>query len=84
MNNLEAIKDIIQAKIQDAKVEVFDMTGGQDHLALLIASDEFIGKGLLDQHRIVMDVLKDELKASLHAVKLKTLTLEQYAQRNSV
>ncbi len=80
MNQLEAVQNLILSKIEDAHVEVSDMTGTMDHLQLLVVSDIFKGKMLLDQHQIIMDILKDSLKSSLHAVKIKTLTHDKYKE----
>ena len=68
------IKDIICRGIPDAQVEVTDLTGGSDHLGIIVVSDLFEGKGLLAQHQIVMDLLKEPLAGELHAVKIKTMT----------
>ncbi len=80
MNNLQDVKDLIKEKMSDAIVEVFDMTGTQDHLGILVASDSFKGKMLIEQHQMIMDILKESLKEKIHAVKIKTLTLEKYQQ----
>ncbi len=70
------LEQLIKDNIKDAKVEITDLTGTGDHLGLHIVSNEFKGKNLLGQHRMVMDILKEELKDKLHAVKLKTETYE--------
>ena len=79
MNPLQEVKELIESKIDDATVEVGDMTGTLDHLEILVASDIFKGKLLIDQHQIVMDILKESLKEKIHAVKIKTITKEKYA-----
>lgn len=68
----EKIKKLIIEKMPDAEVEVTDLTGTKDHLGLLVTSIEFKGKGLLAQHRMIMDILKDGLKNEIHAVQIKT------------
>ncbi|OIQ17131.1 MAG: hypothetical protein BM556_13020 [Bacteriovorax sp. MedPE-SWde] len=73
----DEVKDLITTELKDAKVIVSDLTGGGDHLGLMIVSDEFKGKMLLQQHRMVMDILTNKFKEDLHAVQLKTLTFEQ-------
>jgi len=49
------------------------MTGTMDHLDIMIVSNEFTGKMLRQQHQMVMDLLKESLKAEIHAVQLKTM-----------
>lgn len=80
MNGFEWLEDIIKKEIPDAHVEVTDLTGTRDHLGILVASDVFKGKILIDQHQILMNILKEELKSRIHAVKLQTLTKEKFAQ----
>ncbi|ATH08398.1 BolA family transcriptional regulator [Halobacteriovorax marinus] len=75
--NFEELKALIQSHIEDAKVQVTDLTGTQDHLGLLVVSDVFKGKMLIAQHQIIMDILKEKLKQEIHAVQIKTMTHEQ-------
>jgi len=71
----------IKGHLPDAEVTVTDLTGTRDHLGLQIISDAFEGKALLDQHRIVMDILKEKLKSEIHAVQLKTMTKAKARER---
>jgi stress-induced morphogen len=71
--SFENVKNIIKTGLTDAHVEVFDMTGTADHLDILIVSDIFKGKMLIQQHQLVMDLLSDSLKKDIHAVQLKTM-----------
>ena len=82
MNPLEEIKTLLESKIDDSIVQVADLTGTMDHLDILVSSDVFKGKMLIDQHQIVMDVLKESLKEKVHAVKIKTQTKEKYLSTN--
>ncbi|WP_372656053.1 BolA/IbaG family iron-sulfur metabolism protein [Halobacteriovorax sp.] len=75
--NFEELTALIQSQIEDAKVQVTDLTGTQDHLGLLVVSDIFAGKMLIQQHQIIMDILKEKLKQEIHAVQIKTMTHEQ-------
>lgn len=81
MNLLSTIPQLIRDQLPDAKVETQDMTGTGDHIEILIVSDSFQGKTLLQQHRKIMDILKPSFEENLHAVKLTTLTYEKYKQR---
>ncbi len=69
----ENVKNIIKTGLPDAYVEVLDMTGTADHLDIVIVSNAFTGKMLIQQHQMVMDLLKESLKAEIHAVQLKTM-----------
>lgn len=77
----ENVISIIKSGLNDAHVEVYDMTGTADHLDILIVSDAFIGKTLIAQHQVIMDLLSESLKSDIHAVKLKTMTFEAAQKR---
>lgn len=72
------VENIIRSELKDAQVTVEDMTGTRDHLAITVVSDAFKGKLLIDQHQILMNLLKEELKSRIHAVKLTTITWEKF------
>lgn len=81
-NDFEFVQSIIKSGIPDAMVLVEDMTGTKDHLAITVVSDAFEGKMLFQQHQMLMNLLKDELKTRIHAVKLETFTKAKYDQAN--
>ena len=69
------VVDLIQSVLSDAEVEVKDLTGTRDHLEIEVKSSAFEGKMLIQQHQILMDILKPKLDSGeIHAVKLKTMT----------
>jgi len=45
---------------------------GESHFRILVVSDAFAGKSRLDRHRIVNELLADELSGRIHALALKT------------
>lgn len=58
--------------------------GGGSHIAVVIVSDAFIGKSLVERHRMLYDMLENEIRSGLHALKLKTLTAEEAERRKSL
>jgi stress-induced morphogen len=82
MGHFQFVEDIIKTGLPDAQVMVEDMTGTRDHLAITVVSDAFEGKMLIQQHQMLMNLLKDELKSRIHAVKLETFTKAKYALAN--
>jgi acid stress-induced BolA-like protein IbaG/YrbA len=77
-SNTDTVKNIILTHLPQAHIQVEDMTGTDDHLEILVVDEIFKGKLLIDQHQIIMDILKESLKESVHAVKIKTLTPEKF------
>lgn len=84
MVDFEDLKQLIQSNITDAQVKIDDLTGGRDHLGILVISEQFAGKMLLEQHQMVMDILKEKLKEDLHAVQIKTLTPQKAQERGII
>lgn len=45
---------------------------GESHFRILVVSDAFSGKSRIERHRLVNDLLKDELAGGIHALALST------------
>lgn len=82
----ELYQAIIQklAVITPIKLEITDETDahkghsgfklGKQHLKLYIVSESFEGKSKLERHKIIYDILKQEMENNIHALKLKLKT----------
>ncbi len=46
---------------------------GESHFRVLIVSGDFTGKSRVERHRIVNELLKDELRDGVHALAIKAL-----------
>ncbi len=73
----------LQARIKklhpETYVEAVDLTGTQDHWQVLVVSPAFQGKMMVEQQRMIMDLLKAEIATEeVHALTMKTYTPEQY------
>ena len=73
MNELY-IKDKIEKGINCSSVNV---TGDGTHFEAIIRSSEFNGTNTLERHKMVYSVLQEEMKEAIHALSMKTLTLEE-------
>lgn len=47
---------------------------GESHFRVTIVSERFAGQSRVNRHRMVNETLADELKGSVHALAMKTLT----------
>ena len=75
----EEIKETLLKALPVTLVEAQDLTGGGDHWQVIIVSAAFEGKGLLEQHRIVNEALKEPLADQrIHALALKTYSPAQW------
>jgi stress-induced morphogen len=75
MASLEEVKSLIEKALPGSEVTVTDLTGGGDHLAVVVAAPQFAGKPLIDQHRLVHSALKHKLPPAgreIHALQIKT------------
>lgn len=73
----EAITAKIRAALPDARVQLKDLTGTEDHWQAEIVSSAFAGRSLLERHRLVMAALADEMKGPIHALTLDLKTPEE-------
>ncbi|HEX4455540.1 MAG TPA: BolA family transcriptional regulator [Kofleriaceae bacterium] len=73
----DQIAEKIRSAIPDAQVELQDLTGTSDHWKAVVVSTEFAGKSLIQRHRMVMNVLADEMKGPIHALTLDVKTPDE-------
>lgn len=63
----------LQENYPDSTIEVFDLTGTQDHWEVFIESNKFTGMTRIQQHQHVMGCFGPELKTGeVHALSIKT------------
>lgn len=75
----EQLKERIQGLHPETYVEVRDLTGTQDHYQVVVVSPAFKDKMMVEQHKLVMGILKSEIDSNeVHALSMKTYTPEQY------
>jgi len=75
MANLAEIKAIIERALPGSNVTVNDLTGGGDHLSVVVAAPQFAGKGLIEQHQMIYAALSDRMppvSQEIHALQIKT------------
>ena len=72
------IKEKLKNGLENAEVFIQDMTGTNDHFNVMIISKSFEGLNLIERHRLVYKILDGMVTKEIHALQLKTLTLEQW------
>lgn len=84
------IKEELLREINLVFFELKDFTGrhlnhkqndGGFHLEAIIVSDDFMGKSLIERHRVVYRCLDKLMKHEIHAFSMKTLTSEEWNSR---
>ena len=66
------IETMIKAKIPDARIELKDLAGDNDHWAAHVVSPSFKGMSRVQQHQLVYDALGGRMGGVLHALALTT------------
>lgn len=68
----DAIVALLEAALPDAKIEMIDLAGDNDHWKAVIISEAFRGKSRVAQHQMVYAALGDKMGGELHALALET------------
>ncbi len=69
----EQMKQRLEETYTDGTIEVFDLTGTQDHWEVYVESAKFTGLTRIQQHQHVMACFGPELKTGeVHALSIKT------------
>jgi stress-induced morphogen len=76
MPSTDEVKSRIEQALPGARANVTDLTGGGDHLRAEVEYAGFAGLSRIEQHKLVYDVFGDEIGGPIHALSLKTTTLE--------
>ncbi|KAI8924594.1 bola protein, partial [Entophlyctis helioformis] len=75
-----ALEALFAAKLQPTHLQVTDTSDGcGQSYDVIVVSELFAGKSLLQRHRLVNDAAKDEI-AQIHAFSQKSYTPDQWAQ----
>jgi acid stress-induced BolA-like protein IbaG/YrbA len=73
----ELVKEYIVAGLACTHVEV---EGDGQHFNAVIVSAAFEGKRLIQRHQLVYAALGDRMREEIHALSMKTLTPQEFAQ----
>lgn len=75
----DTLTNYIRHAMPDAVVTMIDKTGTMDHLKVMVVSDAFHGKNLLDRHRLIYQALDAPLKdGRIHALELTAKTKDEH------
>jgi BolA protein len=82
MGTVERIRNSIAAALSPARLEVIDesglhaghagaVPGKTTHVRIVAEAEAFKGRSRIERHRIVNELLKDEIAAGLHALAIE-------------
>nr|XP_056708882.1 bolA-like protein 1 [Euleptes europaea] len=80
-----AIRAKLQEALQPIHLEVIDDShmhdvprGAETHFRVVVASQRFEGLALIHRHRLVNDILQEELAGPVHALSIQAKTPQQW------
>ncbi|KAF4041714.1 BolA-like protein [Phytophthora infestans] len=74
----QAMHTTLQTQLEAVHVKVTDVSGGCGSMFdVEVASPQFAGQSRVKQHRMVNEILKEEIK-SMHGLTIRTMTPEQF------
>ncbi|KAI9919424.1 hypothetical protein PsorP6_017302 [Peronosclerospora sorghi] len=77
----ELMQTALKQKLDAVHVKVTDVSGGCGSMYdVEVASDQFAGQSRVQQHRMVNEILADEIK-SMHGLTIRTMTLDQFQSK---
>lgn len=82
MNTYLKIKDKLESNLNINKLEIIDESHlhkghvgysdeGESHFRIKISSDNFKGLSRVNQHKIIYNILADEMKNKIHALAIE-------------
>ncbi|KAF5728494.1 hypothetical protein HS088_TW21G00642 [Tripterygium wilfordii] len=83
---LERELDPVELEVEDISYQHAGHAGvkgsdGETHFNLKVVSKEFEGKSLIKRHRLIYDILQEELQSGLHALSIVAKTPAEVAQK---
>ena len=79
--NIEEIKERLIENFPQDKVEAFDLRGSGDHFSVVVISDKIKNLSLVDRHRMIYSIFKDEISKEIHAMQIQTYTCKEWSNK---
>ncbi|MFK7795670.1 MAG: BolA family protein [Gammaproteobacteria bacterium] len=84
-----AIEEKINSSLSPTYLEVLNESsnhnvppGSESHFKVTVVSDEFDGKMLIARHRIINNLLAEELAGAIHALSIHSFTSIEWSEKN--
>jgi len=85
------IEDKLREKLSPSVLEVRNESsmhsvpkGSETHFKVIVVSDAFEGKALIERHRLVYDTLGEEMRGGVHALTITSRTPAEWQERADV
>ena len=87
----QRIEQKLSANLAPALLEVINESsmhsvpvGSETHFKVVIVSDAFAGKALVERHRLVYGALSDEMRDGIHALAITSRTPDEWEKTSVV
>ncbi|KAG7308065.1 hypothetical protein JYU34_006707 [Plutella xylostella] len=87
----ETIRKKLESELQTSHLDIINESymhnvpkGAETHFKVVVVSDKFDGLPLIKRHRLVNDILKEELKGGVHALSIVAKTPLQWQDSDKV
>ena len=77
----DEVQSLLAQGFPGAQISVEDLTGTLDHYKVVIVSEGFNSKRLIQRHQMVNEVLKEPLKGPIHALSIEAYTPDQWREK---
>ncbi len=95
LQNIMSLQKEIETKLQNqlhpSHLQVINESalhsvpeGAEMHFKVIVVSQQFDGKSLVNRHRMINDLLKEELKGAIHALTMTTLTPAEWEKKGEI
>ena len=89
MDTKYKIEKILHANLSIAHLKITDdsdkhighsevQKSGGGHFSIFVVSEDFKDKTIIQRHRMIYDLLREELKTNIHALSIKAQTEEEF------
>jgi len=74
---LSIVQELIETHLPGSRVSVDDFMGaGGDHLAVRVEAEQFTGKSLIEQHKMIYAAVQEHLDSgAIHALSITTVPI---------
>ena len=88
MSRMAEIEQKLRAALHPDRIEIEDeshkhaghtgvLESGGGHFNVIIVSTAFVGKSLLQRHRLIYDALGETMRREIHALSIRALTPDE-------
>jgi len=90
IDRVEAIREKLQMTFSPDQLDIIDESHshaghagakeGKGHFNVVIVSDQFVGKSLINRHKMIYEALADLMETDIHALSIKAQTSDENPQ----